>query len=176
MILQQNSTLNIEILEISKGTSIIDEITQFIPDIMIINPNHFGLYPPSKLKEYRTNLCVVALVSALSDQSLLHDYDHILSIYDSAESIHSLLERLSESSYEKTDTRNELSQREKEIVVCIAKGMSNKEIADELFLSTHTVISHRRNITNKLEIYSPSGLTIYAIINKLVELDSIPAK
>ncbi|WP_308586608.1 LuxR C-terminal-related transcriptional regulator, partial [uncultured Porphyromonas sp.] len=51
--------------------------------------------------------------------------------------------------------------------------MTNKEIAEELFLSTHTVITHRRNIAKKLQIHSPSGLTIYAIMNKLVNLDEI---
>ncbi len=67
----------------------------------------------------------------------------------------------------------QLSQREKEVVICVAKGMSNKQIADTLFLSTHTVITHRKNIAAKLQIHSPSGLTVYAIVNKLVNLEDI---
>ena len=66
-----------------------------------------------------------------------------------------------------------MSVREKEIITCVVKGLTNKEIALELFLSTHTVISHRRNIARKLEIHSTAGLTIYAIVNKLVELEEI---
>lgn len=66
-----------------------------------------------------------------------------------------------------------LSQREQEVITCVAKGMSNKEIADRLCLSVHTVITHRRNIARKLQIHSPAGLTIYAIVNKLVELNEI---
>ena len=66
-----------------------------------------------------------------------------------------------------------LSQREKEIVVCIAKGMSNKEVADALNLSVHTVTTHRRNISNKLQIHSPAGITIYAIVNRLLDLHEI---
>lgn len=66
-----------------------------------------------------------------------------------------------------------LSQREKEIVVCIAKGMSNKEVADALNLSVHTVTTHRRNISSKLQIHSPAGITIYAIVNKLLDLHEI---
>jgi DNA-binding CsgD family transcriptional regulator len=66
-----------------------------------------------------------------------------------------------------------LSDREKDILKCVARGMSNKEIADKLFLSIHTVTTHRRNITLKLQIYSPAGLTIYAIINKLVDIADI---
>ena len=67
----------------------------------------------------------------------------------------------------------QLSQREKEIVICVVKGMTNKEIADRLFLSIHTVNTHRRNIARKLEIHSAAGLTIYAIVNKLVELSEV---
>lgn len=69
-----------------------------------------------------------------------------------------------------------LSQREKEIVVCIAKGMSNKEVAEALNLSVHTVTTHRRNISNKLQIHSPAGITIYAIVNRLLDLHEIQKK
>lgn len=72
-----------------------------------------------------------------------------------------------------TDKLDTLSQREKEIIGCVAKGMTNKEIADALFLSVHTVATHRRNISNKLQIHTPAGLTIYAIVNKLVKLEEI---
>ena len=72
------------------------------------------------------------------------------------------------------DKRHEsLSGREKEVIACVVQGMTNKQIADKLFISTHTVITHRRNISAKLGIHSPAGLTIYAIVNKLVELDDI---
>ncbi len=70
-------------------------------------------------------------------------------------------------------TTEALSSREKEIIICIVKGMTNKQIADHLFISTHTVISHRRNIANKLEIHSTAGLIIYAIVNNLVKLEEI---
>lgn len=69
-----------------------------------------------------------------------------------------------------------LSDREKDIVVCVAKGMNNKEIADYLFLSVHTVTTHRRNISNKLQIHTTAGLIIYAIANKLVNIGDIPKK
>ncbi|MBQ2729010.1 MAG: helix-turn-helix transcriptional regulator [Alistipes sp.] len=71
------------------------------------------------------------------------------------------------------EERQELSSREREIIVCVVKGMTNKEIAEELCISTHTVITHRRNIASKLQIHSAAGLTIYAIVNKLVELSEI---
>ena len=67
----------------------------------------------------------------------------------------------------------ELSEREKDVLIQVVKGLSNKEIADVLCISTHTVISHRKNITRKLNIHSTAGLTIYAIVNKLVDLNSL---
>lgn len=66
-----------------------------------------------------------------------------------------------------------LSLREREVLVCVVKGMTNKETADTLCVSVHTVTTHRRNIARKLQIHSPAGLTIYAIVNKLVELSEI---
>ena len=66
-----------------------------------------------------------------------------------------------------------LSDREKDVIVALVQGMSNKEIADHLCISTNTVITHRRNIARKLQIHSPAGLTIYAIVNNLVEISSV---
>ena len=67
----------------------------------------------------------------------------------------------------------ELSDRERDVLVQVVRGLSNKEIADVLCISMHTVISHRKNITRKLNIHSTAGLTIYAIVNKLVDLNSL---
>lgn len=67
----------------------------------------------------------------------------------------------------------DLSEREKEIIVQVVRGLSNKAIADELCISVNTVMTHRRNISRKLQIHSPAGLTIYAIVNGLVNLDDV---
>ena len=56
-----------------------------------------------------------------------------------------------------------------DVLKLVAKGLTNKEIADELNLSVHTVITHRKNITSKTNIKSISGLTIYAMLNKLIQ-------
>ena len=68
---------------------------------------------------------------------------------------------------------NSLSKREKDIIRNIAQGKSNKEIADELCISVYTVATHRRNICSKLDIHSPAGLTIFAIINHLVDINDV---
>ncbi|MFR9660958.1 MAG: LuxR C-terminal-related transcriptional regulator [Rikenellaceae bacterium] len=118
---------------------------------------------------------IIALQSSLANQTTLKEYDGVINIYDSQNGIASTIANIINTG-EIAETKNDLTQREKEIVICVAKGMTNKEIADELYISTHTVIAHRRNITSKLDIYSTSGLTIYAIVNKLIDLGETSAK
>ena len=71
------------------------------------------------------------------------------------------------------DNSEVLSDREKDVIIGVAQGLLNKEIADRLCLSVNTVITHRRNIAKKLQIHSPAGLTIYAIVNDLVDISSV---
>jgi|WetSurMetagenome_2_1015567.scaffolds.fasta_scaffold43165_2 regulator of cell morphogenesis and NO signaling len=66
-----------------------------------------------------------------------------------------------------------LSDREKDIIIGVVKGLTNKEIADNLFISLNTVTTHRRNIARKLNIHSSAGLTIYAIVNKLIDINEV---
>ena len=70
-------------------------------------------------------------------------------------------------------TEHDLSAREIEVLVLVTKGLINKEIAERLNISLTTVISHRKNITEKLGIKSVSGLTIYAIMNGYIEADQV---
>jgi DNA-binding CsgD family transcriptional regulator len=72
--------------------------------------------------------------------------------------------------YEKfSECTRDLSERELDVLKLVACGFSNREIGKKLFISIHTVISHRKNITEKLGIKSISGLTVYAILNKLID-------
>ena len=71
------------------------------------------------------------------------------------------------------DSSESLSDREKDVIVSLVQGMTNKEIADHLCISINTVITHRRNIARKLQIHSPAGLTIYAIVNNLVDISAV---
>ena len=116
-----------------------------------------------------------AVVCSIIDNNVLKEYDEHFAICDDIDVIASKINRLlhTEEEEEKDNEQETLSQREKEIITCVVKGMTNKAIADQLYLSIHTVITHRRNIARKLQIHSPAGLTIYAIVNKLVELSEI---
>ena len=71
------------------------------------------------------------------------------------------------------DGTEALGEREKDVIVALVQGMTNKEIADHLCISVNTVITHRRNSARKLQIHSPAGLTIYAIVNNLVDISSV---
>ena len=116
----------------------------------------------------------IALISSVTNNNVLKEYDERFSICDDLDIIAAKLNGLLRGDEEEKDNESDtLSQREKEIVTCVVKGMTNKAIADKLFLSIHTVITHRRNIAAKLQIHSAAGLTIYAIVNKLVELSEI---
>lgn len=66
-----------------------------------------------------------------------------------------------------------VTEREKEVLCCVAKGMSNKEIASCLNLSIHTITTYRRNISSKLQIHSAAGLTIFAILNNLIDIKEV---
>ena len=150
--------------------------TQY-PEMLIVNPTFGDYFDVNKFREETAGkkIRLIALVTSFVDASLLTKYDESISIFDDldilSKKIHGLLNLA--SGEEELDNQETLSQREKEIVVCVVKGMTNKEIAENLFLSIHTVITHRRNISKKLQIHSAAGLTIYAIVNKLVTLNDV---
>lgn len=93
-------------------------------------------------------------------------------IYDSPSEI---CRKISEALKPKEDKDSgvELSPREKDVIMLVVKGLSNKEIASTMGVSVNTVMTHRRNIATKLKIHSPAGLTIYAIATGLVKIEDI---
>lgn len=169
--------LRIRISEITTIESLTEDLRAHRPDVLIINPSIPGYFTIPHLKEMTgcPDMKCFALVYAATDHSIIRHYDDQISIFDTADELKHKLERLQvkKENNEENDEQQTLSTREKEIVVCVVKGMTNREIADRLFLSTHTVITHRRNIARKLQVHSASALTVYAIVNKLVELKDI---
>lgn len=87
--------------------------------------------------------------------------------------INSIIQQTTDKNKHHEKGNNEISNREKAILACVAKGLTNKEIAEELFISTHTVITHRKNIVRKLGIKTVSGLTVYAILNKIIDMSDL---
>ena len=173
-VLRRTNALHLEVSEVDDLAQLKCSIVRQKPDILIINPAFLGLFSLQQLRKEAGNpeLKCVALQLSVTDAASLKAYDEVISIYDSPEQINDKIVKL--VSQPEGDKRHEsLSQREKEVIVCVIQGLSNKQIADKLNLSAHTVITHRRNIASKLDIHSTAGLTIYAIVNKLVDLDDI---
>ena len=113
----------------------------------------------------------IYLIPILNDIAIKSDKN--IHINEDANDIISKIKKLTEANEELSSQLSELSVREKDVLTQVAMGLSNKEIADKLFISIHTVITHRKHITDKLGIKSISGLTVYAILNKLINTDNI---
>lgn len=178
LLLKRMTGFRIQLVEVNGVESLPDAMRINKPDVLIVNPVMIGGLNLSNLKDECgcLSLKCIALIYTTLEHTRLRIYDEQINIYDTADEIKHKLDRLNTEevvSVEESDEQQMLSTREKEIVVCVVKGMTNREIATSLFLSTHTVITHRRNIARKLQIHSASGLTIYAIVNKLVELSDI---
>ena len=142
-------------------------------DIIIVNP---AVIDYNDRLDIRSCLgagkaAIVALTHSSYEESVLRQYDECIGIYDnSARITQKLKNALEENAQAPKSDINELSGRERDILAAVAKGLTNKEIADEFNISVYTVISHRRNISQKLGINSIPGLTVYAIMNKLVDM------
>ncbi|MBP5456966.1 MAG: response regulator transcription factor [Paludibacteraceae bacterium] len=142
-------------------------------DILLVDPRMSSVSQFSKfIHDCRTendSMVVMALQTTYLPAQMLEGVDGVLELDDSPASIVSKLRNTSnKNAGNKTSDNCDLSQREKEVLVLVAKGLTNKEIADQLNLSVYTVITHRKNITAKTNIKSVSGLTIYALLNNLV--------
>lgn len=167
--------LNVQTVEITSKEGLLHCMEAHQPDILIINPLFEGWFDAEDFKaQYpHSEMKLVSLISTVVDANQLKGYDESINLFDDIDSLEHKIASLMNVDNEEDNDQNSLSQREKEIVGCIVKGMTNKEIAEKLFISVHTVITHRRNITRKLQIHSAAGLTIYAIVNKLVELNEV---
>jgi DNA-binding NarL/FixJ family response regulator len=168
----------LQLMEIARSEQVHEAIRTHKPDVLIINPSMIVGFTLQQLKEECgcPAMKCIALLYNLTDNAVLRPFDEQINIYDTNDEIKQKLERLYAEDIQdmtENDEQQILSAREKEIVVCVVKGMTNRAIADRLFLSTHTVITHRRNIARKLQIHSASGLTVYAIVNKLIELKEV---
>ena len=142
------------------------------PDVLIINPTL-----NDNVNELRgnRNTAVVALVYQYVKQSRLRHFDAIIDIRDSSQSILQTVRDLSvkAANGEAAVNNHELTKRETAVLIEVAKGLSNKEIAARLNVSIFTVTTHRKNIVRKTGIKSVAGLTVYALLNNLIDEDTV---
>lgn len=175
--LKRLSNVKVQPIELLSVEALNDCLRTQYPEMLIVNPAFGDYFDVNRFREETAGkkIRLIALVTSFVDASLLSKYDESVSIFDDLETLSKKIHGLQDVGKEEPETDNPdtLSLREKEIVICVVKGMTNKEMAEKLFLSIHTVITHRRNISKKLQIHSAAGLTIYAIVNKLVSLSEV---
>ena len=149
-----------------------EKITALDANLLVIDPMLLGFQNKdflSQLGKEHPNVVIIALVSSCLDHTMLTPYNGIIEINDTRSKIISKMNEFAQSEATKNTDDVELSKRETDVLVAVAKGMMNKEIADQMNISIHTVISHRKNITRKTGIKSVSGLTVYALLNNLID-------
>lgn len=149
-----------------------EKITTTDANLLIINPSLLGFQNKeflTQLGKEHPSIIVIALVTSYLNHTTLSPYNGIIEINDTRSKIISKMNEFTQSETSKKPDDVELSKREIDVLVAVAKGMMNKEIADLMNISIHTVISHRKNITRKTGIKSVSGLTVYALLNNLID-------
>ena len=155
-----------------------EKLAAYNPDILIINPlliaydtnEHF-----LKICRDFSNVTPVALVTSYVDAGILKQFKDVIEINDSKQKVVTkIFNLLSDNKLTQDKPESvELSNRETDVLVALVKGLTNKEISDKLYISVHTVITHRKNIVRKTGIKSVSGLTVYALLNNLVDESEI---
>lgn len=148
-------------------------------DVVIINPTLVEYHLRAQIcEQFADDTVVLALVNGYMDSNIGEQFAGMIDIF---EPICRIEQRLTEALDKKRGATPskfakdlyELTDREKDILVAAVKGLTNKEISVQLNISIHTVISHRKNISRKTEIKSLSGLTVYALLNGLIEHNQI---
>lgn len=157
-----------------------DNLHKSLPDIILVNPSIVTFYRQFNIRHILSdcpNTLIVAILYGYVDSETLNSFDGILDIYDNGsmliKKLKAYMKDVVKSQKNSSGDAIELSEREIEILVSVAKGMTNKEIADSHYISVHTVISHRKNITRKTGIKTVSGLTVYAIFNNLLSREDL---
>lgn len=173
--LLENSGLEFQIKPVASLPEIQRALMLRNESIVILNPsvilNHVKEF--SALKNEYPEARFVAFVYSFFDSVIISMFDAVLTITDTPGKIVSVIREVSSTKRENEEPGEILlSERETEVLKYIALGLSNKEIAVKLNISINTVITHRKNISQKTSIRSVSGLTIYAVVNKLINIDS----
>lgn len=150
----------------------------YTPDLILVDTFVLDYGRRHSLKSYFTQhpkIPIAALVNGLVEPEVMKQFCGGIYIYEEPTKILRKVRQFTDQkSPDNEPTENyELSDREIEILISVAKGLTNKEIADEHHISIHTVISHRKNITRKTGIKTVSGLTVYALLNELIDQTDI---
>lgn len=153
------------------------KIDDFNADLVIADPSVFDNRDRAGAHDMIkgiANVPVMALISTAVDAAYASTYDGVIYLSDTSDDIEQKISTVMKAApADQKGDGEELSSREKEILVCVAKGMLNKEIADHFNISIYTVITHRKNITRKTGIKTVAGLTVYALLNNLIDMNAM---
>lgn len=152
-----------------------EHLTAMRADLIIINPTIIDLHRRPQLRSILPPSKLIALLYQPINEDIMAQFDGVIDIYDTDSKIIKglILSIQQPDSIPIINDNSELSDREKEILVSVAQGMINKEIAALHHISIHTVISHRKNISRKIGIKSTSGFVVYALLNNLIDKEQI---
>ncbi|MDR0538121.1 MAG: LuxR C-terminal-related transcriptional regulator [Tannerellaceae bacterium] len=148
-------------------------------DILLVNPAAISVYRQFAVRDLFpefVDIPVVAIHYGYVDSDTLAGFDGALSIYDEGLKLRKKLRQFAQMFVRQegaTADSVDLSEREKTILIAVAKGRTNKEIAKEYNISVHTVVSHRKNISRKTGINTVAGLTVYAVFNNIVDQEDL---
>lgn len=156
------------VLEMDNASRLSDELKHRQPSLIFCTPE--GL---TDIDLHRFDSITWVGITEGEDV-LVYGFEYAI---DTREGIETLTERLQEIESKVIASGAEpvvaLSEREMEVLKEVVKGNLNKEIAEHLFISPHTVITHRKNITRKLGIRTVAGLTVYAILNGIINIQDV---
>ncbi len=163
------------VTELEDSELLSENIAEKKPNVVIINAKLIDEIPELILdiRKNHEGIRLVVFVGTRRANDKFPAFDLKISVDESKNSIIDKLQSLVKEILpeEKDESTEGLSDREKEVVKQIAMGKTNKEIGEALFISPHTVITHRKNITKKLGIKTVSGLTVFAILNNLIKIE-----
>ncbi|MBO7624415.1 MAG: response regulator transcription factor [Bacteroidales bacterium] len=159
-------------------TTALEQLPLRKPHVLLLNPLQLDfskrLMLRRQLQDY-PRLLTAALQTGYVEQAVLGQFHVVLEIDDNLARMEGKLLAAFNAREEECagETVCGLSEREVEVLKVIAKGATNKMAADELNLSVHTVITHRKNIVRKTGIKTLAGLTLYALLNRLIDESEI---
>lgn len=155
---------------------LMERFAMVAPDVVIVGSQMVGVNNQSLRVAYPElqSVTLALLSTTVCDEEVMRQFDGVVNIYDGqAQIIRKLHAAVEQGETNPYSDSHDLSERERDVLILVAKGKTNKEIADELNISIHTVMSHRKNITHKTGIKSVAGLTVYALLNNLLDQNDV---